>query len=224
MIRDVENFADFVQYYRHNYVRSRQDPEVMFLVNGPTDAVRPVRRLTMTVYRNGVYQGEEIYTEDQVWDQVQFGLPTIGMTVINGQELFYLYYRTNRSGNRGFGMNRVRAHSFNGHSLRTFGLRRFDTSKLGYADNAWTALKPTHVSLEEAWNALNEDVPGALAYALSHKFGVYLGPKDHLRLCYKMFEIGDVLSPTKIRLAERFVEYREAIRRTINSDLEIEVQ
>lgn len=222
--RDVESFADFNQYYQRGYVLDRTDPEKMYYVNGAVDHQRPLRRIMMTSYKNGVVsEGEGLYTENQVWPLVQFGLPNIGMTVFDNQELTYLYYRTARNGVRGFNISRVLMHTFNGFNLQSYGLKRFDKRSLTSPLNAWNALRPKYTPLADAWKDLSSDSPGAIAYALSSKFGVYLSHKEYPTLCYKMFEIGDVIGPNKVRLYTRHAEYREPIRRILNQDMEIEI-
>jgi hypothetical protein len=220
--RDVESFADFIQYYQHKFVRSRNDPALMFYVNGPMDRERPNRRLMMTGYRNGLPAGEDMYTEQQVWDAVQFGLPSIGMTVVNDQELLYLYYRTSRNGGRGFGVDRVIQHSFNGLTLQGYGLAKFRPADLVQPPNAWRALEPGYVTLTKAWEDFQTG-PDKLAYALSRVFGVYLSHKDHPTLCYRTTEIGDVLGPNKVSLYKKQAEYLDPIRRVLNPEMEIEI-
>lgn len=220
--RDVESFADFIQYYQHKFVLSRNDPTLMFYVNGPVDAGRPARRVLMTAYKGGKSSGEDMFTEPQVWDAVQFGLPMIGMTVFNDQELTYLYYRTSRNGGRGFGSDRVVQHSFNGYNLQGYGLTKFRQTELVEAKNAWQAINPQYASLAEAWKDFQEG-PSKLAYALSRVFGVYLSHKQHPTLCYRMQEIGDVLGPNKVRLYQKQAEYRDPIRRVLNPEMEIEI-
>lgn len=221
--RDVESFADFVQYYQHKFVRSQNDPNLMYYVNGPVDVGRPARRVMMTSYRGGVSAGESMYTEPQVWEAVQFGLPSIGMTVFNDQELMYLYYRTSRNGGRGFGIDRVIQHSFNGYNLQGYGLPKFRNADIVQAENAWKAINPQYVTLEEAWKDF-QDGPNKLAYALSRVFGVYMSHKEHPTLCYRTLEIGDVLGPNKIALYSKQAEYRDPIRRVLNPEMEIEIQ
>lgn len=222
--KDVESFADFLQYYSHRFVLAKNDPALMYFVDGPADHHRPARRAYMTAYRNGDNPVQDIYNEEQLFSRIQFGLPSIGMTVFNDRELIYLYYRTTRAGSRGFGGDRISQHSFNGWNLQNYGLGKFNPADLSRAWAAWGALNPKHVTLEAAWKDLNSAEPNALAYSLNSRFGVYLSHKEEPRLCYKMLEIGDVLGPNKVRLDSRQAEYRELIRRTLNPDMEIEIK
>jgi hypothetical protein len=216
--RDVESFHDFLQYYQHHYVLSQKDENVMFKVAGAVDA----RQILMTPYRQGRTQGDGFYTEAQVYDAIQFGLPMIGMTAFNDQELMYLYYKPSRNGGRGFYVDRVVQHSFNGAKLSKHGLVRMRGRDLEQPEKVWNALKPTYVSLPKAWEDFQTG-PDSLAYALNRSFGVYLSEKEHPTLCYRSHEIGDVLGPNKVKLFKGRAEYADPIRRGINADMEIEI-
>lgn len=216
--RDVESFRDFLQYYQHHFVLSQKDEDVMYKVVGAIDE----RQTMMAQYRRGQLRGDAYYTEAQVYDAIQFGLPMIGMTAFNDQELMYLYYRPSRNGGRGFYMDRVVQHSFNGTSIAKHGLARMRSRDLEQPTNVWAALKPTYVSLPKAWEDFQTG-PESLAYALNRSFGVYLSEKDHPTLCYRSHEIGDVLGPNKVRLFKGCAEYADPIRRGINAEMEIEI-
>lgn len=220
--RDVESFADFLQYYEGKYVKSRTDPSVMYYIVGPVDRMR--QSAVVTTYKDAVLQGKEAWTEAKVWESMTWGLPLIGMTVFNDRELTYLYYRTSRNGGRGFGADRVLLHSFNGWSLAQHGVEVLAKDDMLSYKIAWRCLNKDHVPLDLAFADLNSAKPTRLAYALSYKFGVHLSAKPHPILCYKMHEIGEVLSPSKVRLAEKHTEYKDLVLRVLNPKMEVEIQ
>ncbi len=220
--RDVESFSDFIQYYSNHYVRSAKDPHVMYLVHGPADMAR--HAATVTKYTDGRRAEGMVLTQAQVWDEMQWGLPPIGMTVYNDAELMYLYYRTARNGGRGYARDRIVNRSFNSYILTQHGVPVVTNEDLSDPVHAWLAMTPRHVSLAEAWEGMQGELPKRLAYSLSYKFGVYLSHKEHPVLCYKMYELGDVLGPNKLRLRELGLDYVDVIRRTLNPQMEIEVQ
>lgn len=219
-MKDVESFADFIQYYQSHYVLSSKDPELMYFVAGNPDGIRS--RVMMTGYRNGRDVGTDVHLEQSVYDNVQFGLPEIGMTVFNDQELIYLHYRTARNGSRGFSRERVVQCTHNGAMLRKHGLQPFNPYELANAEHAWRSLRPTYNTLKDAWDDF-ESGPKSLAYALSRVFGVYMSAKEHPTLCYRMYEIGDVLGPNKVRLYNKHAEYADPIRRVLDRNMEIEI-
>jgi hypothetical protein len=219
--RDVESFADFLQYYAHSYVRSRSDPKVMYYVHGNADPLR--LRAYVNVFKDGERHGEGMYipeakiNEDFVW-----GLPLIGMTVLDERQLVFLYYRTARNGGRGFASSRVLSYSFNGHVLRQHGLKpapiRFDQAK-----HAWAAITQKHATLEYAYKDLTSKRPTQLAHALTYKFGIHLTEEEHPILCYKTNEVGEVLGPNHVRLQSKHRELKELMQRVISRNIEVEV-
>jgi hypothetical protein len=191
----------------------------MYFIHGPSDGGRT--RASVTRYRNAVYEKELIMKQDDMFAVTQFGLPLIGMTVFNDQELMYLYYKPSRNGGRGFYKERTIAHSFNSTLLTKHGMR----TVLGELDSApvvWQALKPKYATLADAWKDFQEG-PDKLAYALTRVFGVHLSDTEHPKLCYRVHEIGDVLGPNKVRLLKKHSEYADPMRRVLDPKMEIEV-
>jgi len=220
-IRDVESFADLLQYYTHGYVLSRRDPTTMYYVAGPGDGVK--KTAVIVIYKNGKTLTENAYmTEPQVNDVFSWGLPTIGMTVFNDRELAYLYYKTSRNGTRGFNVERVVFHSFNGYVLLQNNLSAITRDSLVESTYVWQALTQEHTPLGVVWEDLTSKKPNKLAYSLSLRFGVHLTEQEYPVLCYKMYTIGEVLGPAKVRINGPYKEMAESIRRSVNPQMEVE--
>jgi hypothetical protein len=227
--RDVESFADVIQYYTGNYVLSRVDPTLMYCVYGQGLSAKSAY---VYVYKNGkrLGDGPENMTETDINKSFQWGLPSIGMSVFDDKELVYLYYKTARTGDRGFSIGerhrndgRVLSYSFNGSKLRSAGLPATASEQLREAAGAWHALTQQRHSLDVAWKDLTSKLPKRLAYALSYKFGVYLTDAEYPVLCYKLQEIGDVCAANKVRIYAKDKEYTDLVRRVLNPKMEIEV-
>lgn len=223
MQRDVESFADFLQYYTNSFVKSRVDANAMYYVAGPSDAYK--RAVLVSTYKDGVIVKNNIsMTEIAVNEVFEWGLPSIGMTVYDDKELVYLYYRTNRKGNRGFASNRILMQSFNGYILQQNGLPVKKRESLNEAEHVWQALNQRHLTLDTAWKDLTSKLPKKLAYAVTSRFGVHLTEQEYPVLCYKMHTIGEVLGPSKVRLQEKHREYTDVVRRVLNPKMEIEIK
>lgn len=223
MRQDVENFADFRQYYQGRWVPGRE-LGLIYYVGGPVDNTRNV----FTAYVNGVAQDEVVLGEKEIFSKIQFGLPRIGMLAYQ-DELLYLYYRTSRNGSRGLGFDRVVTHSFNHADLQIHGL--VSTRTLLAGRNATGALahavlwsKSYHQSLEHAYADLTAKRPLSIAYALAYQFGVYLRAYGTPVLCYRTHEIGEVLGPNAVKLYSRFVEYADLVKRHLGARLEVTIQ
>lgn len=223
---DVASFADFIQYYQDHYVLSRTNPNLMYYIAGADGGRRNIAtRVRVVPYVNGVRGDDMSMSEAQVMAEMNWGLPQIGMTVVQ-DELLYMYYRTARNGGRGYDPLRVLSHSFNGHILSANNLEVLTLGRPPLPATVWATLKPKWVSLAEAMDDFNSTSapPNKIAYALSWQFGVYLSHKEHPTLCYKMLEIGDVIDPNSVQLYPKYSEYKDLIRRVLNPELEITVK
>lgn len=217
--RDVESFGDFCQYYNHRFFKSRRDQNKIYYLNGKINQTT----VSLAVYVEGkLVKDGELMTAEQIWDDMQFGLPLIGMTERNN-ELLYLYYRTNRHGARGYDSNRILTHSHNSWVLSRYGLpvhRREDINTPGFA---CAALTQRHKTLYEAWRDFTSPKPNKLAYALSYRFGVHLCEDEYPKLCYKIHDIGEVTGPWNVRLNKQYAEYKDVILRVLNRNMEIQI-
>jgi len=219
MRQDVESFEDFIQYYSLRFVKSRTHGE-MFYIRG-----RDVGQTVLTdkyVHGRLAQQGFRI-PWSQIPSMVYFGLPRLG-TVAYNHELLFLYYRPRRHGGRGYDSARIRFSSFNGRDLKALGLPTFDKNLLTYAPFVHLSMIHNHTPWGKATDELFSDNPKTPVYALSFNFGIFLpASKEYPVLTYKTSEIGDVVSPSLIRLKPKYSEHDALVERVVPSTVEIRV-
>lgn len=214
---DVESFADFIQYYRHSYVKARTDHNTLYLVSG---AAGP-ESVQLVKYVSGREVDSIVRSWADVQNMVMFGLPRLGVVAFK-HELSFLYYRTVRNGSRGYNSTRIVKFSFNEADLATEGLRVETPFRalLDHPPYIHMALRREWSSWSEAASSLLAETPRDIAYALSFNFGAYLPSDGAPKLTYKDQVIGDIQSLTKVNLNESSKVYAPMIRTWISSSLE----
>jgi hypothetical protein len=215
MRTDVESFDDFIQYYTEHFVKSRVDPDILYMVGGRYEH----EVATMAMYTSGRLTRNVIMTWEMIKNTVLFGIPRLG-TIVYKNELLYLYYQTTRNGGRGFDPRRIGYLSFNGWYLTKRNYPTFTTDLMYHAPFVHNAVRQGHTPWDEAQTDLLSTTPKFPAYALSYNFGAYLGDSEFPSLTYKSKSIGVILRANTIQLHKWAAEYRTTIHRTLNKEIE----
>ncbi len=187
MLIDVENMADFIQYYGQRYLRGRDGRVYWVVAHGRHPHGVNVAEFFVSHPTENRWVSEQIRYED-LPTRVFFGLPPLGTLAIN-DELLYLSYMPVRDGGRGLDTRRILCHSFNNfdlhkHKIEVFSVDTFRRQVL--PDKVRAVLYPEYSDTQTITEALANPEITRLAFAIDANFGVYLSSQSDVpMLTYK---------------------------------------
>jgi hypothetical protein len=181
---DVENGADFIQYYGNRYLRGR-DGRIYWVVHPPQRGLRNIETIEFMVSMVAENNWErKVIPFTELQNTVYFGLPPLGVFAIKN-ELLHLSYLPSRDGGRGFDLNRIVKVSFNTLDMRKAGIQGFsleDFHRLRAPERIRAILYPEYLAWDEAMEAFRpqgeEGLPVRLAVALDKNFGLFLSSQS----------------------------------------------
>lgn len=215
---DVEDYDDFIQYYRGHLVRGREEGFLYHVSDRGEDG----NTVIMNVYKDGrLQERHKQFHFREVQKLIYFGIPRLGMVVVNDM-LGFLSYDVARQGGRGFDPSRVQVTTYGTWGWERASGRFFPAgAELSRGEIASQVLFPKRVDWERAHVDLLNDTPTRPAYALTWNFGIYLDSGFvHPLLVYKDRQVGELVGYNRVKLAAQYGDLRDLIGRAVSHDIQ----
>lgn len=211
---DVESLADFSRYYATSWVghhpkdKNCIDPcYVGGMLTEKHVQLRPLRKQDDGKF---IVEGGFPLTWDELQEQVDFGIPDIGMQP-DGPTFVFCSYTTPRHAKKGYRSREVQESDFNKWEIRK---KYIPANVREKYDWVWHAFNPEYSTFEKAEEKLRNGE--AVGIPLSRTLGIYSSPSSkNSLLAYKRWTVGHIVSPELIHLKREYGDYEgDIVRQT----------